>query len=239
MIDTVYFDNWNTLVQAPDLMRRGSSTEKLHGYLDSRGVEVPYQSLVEAYRQIARRHRLEADADGYRELDYEKRIEDTFTMLGVEDAGTLARGAWRAYLDEWPRQTEFFPETPRVLESLKGRYKLGVITNYMDGPTCQRVFDKLGYRETFDALVVSAEVGHRKPSRIIFQQALRETGSRPENCVMVGDLYEADVVGANNMGMKSVLVDVYDSQQDHYEEATSAVRSIGEFPAVLEKILSL
>ncbi len=239
MIDTVYFDNWNTLVQAPDLMRRGSSTEKFHRYLESWGVDVSYELFAEVYRPIASRHRLEADADDYRELDYERRIENTFSELGLEDAEELARGAWRAYLDEWPRQTEFFPETPRVLDTLRGRYKLGVITNYMDGYTCQLVFDKLGYRETFDTLVVSAEVGYRKPSKVIFEQALRETGSSPENCVMVGDMYEADVVGANNMGMKSVLIDVYGNQQEHYGDATIAIRSIGELPRALDEILSL
>ena len=238
MINTIYFDNWNTLVQAPDLMRRGSSTEKFHGYLESRGVDVPYELFAEVYRPIARMHTQEADADGYRELDYEKRIERTFTELGLEDAEELAKGAWRAYLDEWPRQTEFFPETSRILDSLRGRYKLGVITNYMDGYTCQLVFDKLGYREMFDSLVVSAEVVYRKPSRVIFEQAIRETGSRPENCVMVGDMYEADIVGANNMGMRSVLIDVYDNQQQHYGEATVAIKDISGFPAALEKIKS-
>jgi len=239
MIDTIYFDNWNTLVKAPDLMRRGGSTERFHKYLVGLGVELPFGLFAEAYRAIERRHRLEADADGYRELDYEKQIETTLTDLEVENAETLAKGAWKAYLSEWPRQTEFFPETLDVLESLRGRYKLGVITNYMDSQTCQQVFDKLGYRETFDALVVSAEVGYRKPSKVIFEQALKETGSRPENCVMAGDLYEADVVGANNSGMKSVLVDVYNSQQDYYGDATAAIRSIGEFPRALENIISI
>jgi len=238
MIDTIYFDNWNTLVQAPDLMRRGSSTERFHRYLESRGVDVPYSVFAEAYRPIARRHTQEADADGYREHDYEKRRKAAFVELELEDADELARGAWRAYLDEWPRHTEFFPETPEILESLRGRYKLGVITNYMDGHTCQLVFDKLGYREIFDALVISAEVGYRKPSRVIFEQALKETESRPENCVMVGDMYDADVVGANNVGMKSVLVDVYDNQHEHYGEATVAIRDISGFPAALEKMLS-
>jgi putative hydrolase of the HAD superfamily len=219
-------------------MRRGSSTERFHGYLESRGVDVHYSVFAEVYRPIARRRAREADADGYRELDYEKRIEAAYAELGLEDADELAKGAWRAYLDEWPRQTEFFPETPGVLDSLRGRYKLGVITNYMDGNTCQLVFDKLGYREIFDALVVSAEVGYRKPSRVIFEQALRETGSRPENCVMVGDMYDADVVGANNVGMRSVLVDVYDNQHEHYGEASVAIRDISGFPAALEEILS-
>jgi HAD superfamily hydrolase (TIGR01549 family) len=237
MIDTIYFDNWNTLVQAPDLMRRGSSTETFHGYLESRGVDVPYGVFAEVYRPIARRHTQEADADSYRELYYEKSIERAFAELGLEDAEELARGAWKAYLDEWPRHTEFFPETPRVLNSLRGRYKLGVITNYMDGHTCQLVFDKLGYREIFDTLVVSAEVGYRKPSRVIFEQALKETESRPESCVMVGDMYEADIVGANNMGMNSILIDVYNNQHEHYGEATVAIKDISELPAALEEII--
>jgi len=237
MIDTIYFDNWNTLVQAPELMRRGGSTVKFHGYLERQGVDVPYELFVEVYRPIARRYTQEADADGYRELDYEKRIERVFVELGLEDADELARGAWRAYLDEWPRQTEFFPETPRILDSLRGRYKLGVITNYMDGHTCQLVFDKLRYREIFDALVVSAEVGYRKPSRVIFEQALNETESIPENCVMVGDMYEADIVGANNMGMNSILIDVYDNQHEHYGEATVAIKDISGLPAALEEIM--
>ena len=82
-------------------------------------------------------------------------------------------------------------------------------TVYMDGPTCRKVFLKLGYNDIFDSLVVSEELGYVKPAQILFETALKETGSRPENSVMVGDTFSADVVGGNLAGMKTVLVDIY------------------------------
>jgi FMN phosphatase YigB (HAD superfamily) len=134
MIDTIYFDNWNTLVQAPDLMRVGSSTEIYHNYLNNNGISIDYDDFVSVYIPIARQQRLEADTDGYRELDYRYRLEMLFKELGINDPIEMSRGAWEAYLAEWPKQTVFFPETPSILEELNGNYKLGVITNYMDGP---------------------------------------------------------------------------------------------------------
>ncbi|MCW4049990.1 MAG: HAD family hydrolase [Candidatus Bathyarchaeota archaeon] len=236
MIDTIFFDNWNTLVQAPDLMKRGGSTERFHRYLMMQGIEIPYNRFVDVYRPISAKQRKEADADGYRELDYHTRLELVFTEIGLSDVKTHAARAWKAYLDEWTVLTEFFPETQGVLAALRGKYKLGVITNYMHGPTCRDVFDKLGYEDIFDSLIVSEEVGYRKPAKIIFEEALRDIDSKPETCVMVGDMYDADIVGANGIGMRSVLIDVYDNQQAHYHEATVAIKSIGEFPLALDKL---
>ncbi len=236
-IDTIFFDNWNTLVQAPNLMKRGSSAKIFHSYLTSQGLSVPYDKFVEAYVIVSRRQIQEADDKGFLELDYEGRLRTVFTQFSLEDVANLASGAWRSYLDEWPRQTVFFPETRGVLEQLKGRYKMGVITNYMHGPTCRVVFNKLGYGELFDSLIVSAEVGFRKPSKVIFERALKETGSDPSGSVMVGDMYQADIVGANMMGMRSVLVDIYSNQHQHYIEASRVIRSIEELPMAIESLV--
>ena len=236
MIDTIYFDNWNTLVQAPNLMRVGSSTEIYHNYLNNNRIRIDYDHFVSVYIPIARQQRLEADADGYRELDYRYRLEMVFKELGINDPIEMSHGAWEAYLAEWPKQTVFFPETPSILEELNGKYKLGVITNYMDGPTCRRVFEKLGYEDIFESLIVSAEFGYRKPSKLIFEAALKETNSRPKSSLMVGDTFNADIVGANNVGMRNVLIDIYNTQQDHYHNATEVIHNIGQFPEALQKI---
>ena len=132
MINTIYFDNWNTLVQAPDLMRRGSSTEVFHRYLTEQGIDLPYEMLVEAYVPVARAQEREAEAAGYREPDYRKRLETVFHNLEMDDYVELSYGAWKYYLSLWPVQTEYFPGVPEMLRELKKGYKLGVITNYMD-----------------------------------------------------------------------------------------------------------
>ncbi len=232
MIDTIYFDNWNTLVKAPELMKRGSSTRIFQEYLRGQGLEVP-DNFIDIYVLIARAQNMKAEKDGHREPDYRQRLEEVFTELGLPGPVGLSRGAWEHYLRKWPEQTEYFNGVPEMLEDLKESYKLGIITNYMDGPTCRVVFEKLGYDDIFDSLVVSEELGYVKPAQILFETALKETGSRPENSVMVGDTYGADIVGGNLAGMKTVLVDIYENQHENYHKATAVINDIIEFPEAL------
>jgi putative hydrolase of the HAD superfamily len=77
-----------------------------------------------------------------------------------------------------------------------------------------------------------------KPASLLFETAMQQTDSKPDNCVMVGDTYEADVVGGNKAGMKTVLVDVYDNQHDYYHDCTTVIKEINEFPEVLSKLVS-
>ena len=141
MIDTILFDNWNTLVQAPGLMRGGASVEIFQRSLRDQGLDYDCDRFVEVYRSMARRQVAEAEAKGWTEMDYLQRLLSVLERLGVGEPrrSHLAARAWGDYLSEWPRQTSFYPETPAVLEGLRGRYRLGVVTNFMDGPTARAV----------------------------------------------------------------------------------------------------
>ncbi len=235
MIDTIYFDNWNTLVTAPNLMRRGSSTRVFKEYLNGEGLDVP-DNFLDIYSLIAKAQESKAEQDGHREPDYRQRLEDVFKELGLPDPVELSHGTWNHYLSLWPEQTEYFEGVPEMLSELKKSYKLGIITNYMDGPTCRQVFEKLGYNDIFDSLVVSKELGYVKPAQILFETALEETGSKPKNCVMVGDTFAADVVGGNLAGMKTVLVDIYNTQQANYHKASVVIHDISDFPEALASL---
>jgi putative hydrolase of the HAD superfamily len=238
MIDTIYFDNWNTIAQAPELMRRGSSTRILHSYIVDQGFDVEYKAFTDVYMPIATAHYTECEKAGYIEPDYRQMIEQSYRELEVDDPIEHSTSAWSHYLRRWINETEFFPVVPKMLKVLGETYKLGVITNYMDGPTCRKVFDKLGYETYFDSLVVSHELGYMKPANILFDTAMKETDSEPGSCVMVGDTYSADVVGGNKVGMKTVLIDLYNAQQEYYEDCTVVIKSIDEFPDALEKLVA-
>ncbi len=238
MLDTIYFDNWNTIVMAPNLMSRGSSTRVLHGYLVDQGFKVDYDAFREVYSPIAKAHYKTCEEMGHLEPDYRQIIEDACRKLDVDDPVRHSGGAWSHYLGRWIDETEFFPGVPEMLDALKGEYKLGVITNYMDGPTCRKVFDKLGYDELFDTLIVSHELGYMKPAAVLFETAMKETNSEPGSCVMVGDTYSADVVGGKLAGMSTVLVDVYDNQHENYHNCTAVIKKINEFPDALGKLVS-
>ena len=121
-----------------------------------------------------------------------------------------------------------------LLNELKGRFCLGLVTNYPDGPTAREVVRKFGFESVFDSLVVSGEVGYRKPRRTIFDRALSELGVTPEAAVMVGDTFLADVVGPKEIGMKAVLIDEDGSRTDDYDLPDAVVRGISEVKEALE-----
>lgn len=231
------FDCWGTLVQAPNLMRRGASTEFFHLFLTDKGYDIDYDAFRDAYIEQARRQHEEARVD-FRELDYPQRIESTLKAIGFEhpQRRLLAQMVWPNYLAEWPKQSTLYEETPLILSSIKDRYRLGLITNFPDGSTARKAFENLGLTGFFDSLVVSDDVGYRKPSRIIFERALTELGSISESTVMVGDTFEADIVGAKNLGMKAILIDADASQAEKHSIPDAVVESIGEVRKVLERL---
>jgi len=83
---------------------------------------------------------------------------------------------------------------------------LGVITN---GPSVyQREEISLLKLETyFSHILISEEVGFRKPAKEIFQTALKKVACRPEEAVMVGDNPREDIKPAKKLGMETVLFD--------------------------------
>lgn len=54
---------------------------------------------------------------------------------------------------------------------------------------------------------------------------------------MVGDTYDADIAGANLMGMNNMFIDLFDNQHEHHSKATVVINNIGEFPKALEQLL--
>ena len=101
------------------------------------------------------------------------------------------------------------PGVPELLEALRGRVRIGVVTN---GPSA-RQRDKLELcdirPEDLDALAISEEVGAAKPDPAIFRHALSGLGVAPEQVTMVGDSWENDVLGALGSGMAAVWLNRY------------------------------
>ena len=91
-----------------------------------------------------------------------------------------------------------------VLETIKkGGYKTAVIAN-ADSIGARNVIASCGLERYFDAIVISGEIGIKKPAREIFEAALKELKVEAENAIMVGNMIEADIAGANKVGMRSV-----------------------------------
>ncbi|HSJ38638.1 MAG TPA: HAD family hydrolase [Planococcus sp. (in: firmicutes)] len=97
-----------------------------------------------------------------------------------------------------------YEDTFQVLEQLKGRYQLVLLTN--GSPSLQQIKLEMSpdIAPYFDDIVVSGAYGIGKPDASIFEFALSKTGSQKADALMVGDNIMTDILGAKRAGIKSV-----------------------------------
>jgi len=130
----------------------------------------------------------------------DEQVGRVLANLGIGDAGLKTRVV-EAFRGDTLRKIE---ENRPVLERLKGKYRLGVISNFYGN--LPALCEELGLGGLLDVVVDSRRIGHIKPSREIFEHALRGAGVKPHEAVMVGDSYKRDMLGARAMGMAHVLL---------------------------------
>ncbi len=82
-------------------------------------------------------------------------------------------------------------------------------------------------------MIISEAVGLRKPQAEIFQLACQQMNVRPEQCVMVGDNEIADIQGAKNIGMQTILFDP--DQKMRSTQADHRVQNFEDILAIIER----
>ncbi|MFQ5848790.1 MAG: HAD family hydrolase [Candidatus Methylomirabilales bacterium] len=93
------------------------------------------------------------------------------------------------------------PEHRELLEWLKPRYRLALISNFDHGPTARQILDRTGMTSFFELILISDEVGHRKPHPAIFTTACEALGISPHEAIFIGDSPHIDIAGAKGVGM--------------------------------------
>jgi putative hydrolase of the HAD superfamily len=81
-----------------------------------------------------------------------------------------------------------------------------MISNTSDDKNVQQLLDRWELRPFFETIITSAACGIRKPDERIFQLALDQIGVPAGQTAMVGDSLEADIQGANQMGIYSIWI---------------------------------
>jgi HAD superfamily hydrolase (TIGR01509 family) len=96
---------------------------------------------------------------------------------------------------------EPMPGQAALLDWLRDRYRLAVVSNFDYTPTVRRILEESGILGRVETVVVSDSVGWRKPRPDIFERALADMGIRAGECLFVGDRPDIDVAGAKGVGM--------------------------------------
>jgi len=182
----------------------------------------PWPSAGHVYAEIAARH-------GLGHLTAEL-LEDRFRIAWSRQLHfTESRSGWEQLVDEAfadlspiPPSRSFFPElyerfaepdvwrifddVPPVLEGLAAAgFRLAVISNWDE--RLRDLLRRLRLDSHFEAIVVSCEVGHRKPDHAIFDEAARQLALPAGQILHIGDSVEMDLMGARNAGFHALRID--------------------------------
>ena len=119
----------------------------------------------------------------------------------------MARGIAR-------RRLGLYPSVREVLDVLRGRYPLAVVTDAQSA-NARGELHKVGLLGYFDPVVVSGDHGYRKPDRRLFQFALDGMNVAAGNTLYVGNDMYRDIFGAREAGMKTVMFDSDQGSKAH------------------------
>jgi putative hydrolase of the HAD superfamily len=144
--------------------------------------------------------------EGEDEFDIVAAMRSAFVHHGVDLTDDDLRLFLTAAHDVWASYYSLAASTHALLEAVRARgLKIGLVSNTASPEWLLRpVLERQGIAERVDAVVLSSEVGKRKPHPAIFERALSELGVRSEEAVHVGDRLDADVLGASRVGIKTV-----------------------------------
>ncbi|WP_085013857.1 pyrimidine 5'-nucleotidase [Cronobacter sakazakii] len=127
------------------------------------------------------------------------------------------------------------PGAASLLASLKGKVKLGIITNGFTALQQIRL-ERTGFRDYFDLLVISEQVGVAKPAPEIFDYALEKMGNPDRSRVlMVGDMAESDILGGINAGLATCWLNHHGRTLPEDIAPTWQVTSLSELEQLLCK----
>ncbi len=125
-----------------------------------------------------------------------------------------------------------YNDTIPTLQRLQDEgYKLAIVSNW-DTPL-DPLAERLGIAKYFDVITASHDTRVRsaKPDSHIFEYTLNAVGVSAEETVHVGDTFEADIVGARDVGIRPILIDREGTQHGRWHET---IRSLTELPDILK-----
>ena len=202
-LDAVVFDFYGTLADAPGF----SFDIAIDTLLSALDAGLDRAAFTAAYRaEIGRYWRDVAAVGG--EQHNTVWVAGAATACGrpsaPDDPAVVA--AVDAYFDRYRAEIVCFDGTVAAVAELGREFRLGLVSNFTDPRPVRATLDATGLDAHFGAVVISAELGRRKPHRDIFAHALAELGAEPGRALYVGDDPVDDVAGAAAAGMRTAWI---------------------------------
>ena len=172
--------------------------------LNENNIKVDVSLFLKAYHPINREY-----WDLYRLNKVSKahlrfyRLSDTFKELNVEVPEKLISKLTVDYINHLSDFNYLIPNALAILEKFHLNYNMHIITNGFK-EVQKKKLEKSGLLKYFKTITISENIGFKKPSKEIFLHAITKANAVIENSVMIGDNFNADIIGAKSIGMKAI-----------------------------------
>ncbi|MCW4045095.1 MAG: HAD family hydrolase [Candidatus Bathyarchaeota archaeon] len=205
-IKAVITDYIGTLTNARNYSLETSRTQ-LQRILTEAGFDTSLTAFLAAYNRAHEK---------YRRIRYEQLREVTNAVWVSEALNTLSyqttpedprlKAALNIFFQHYVDTLELRPHAKSLLRKLAQNHKLGLISNFTYAPAIHASLRKLDINHFFNAIIISEDIGWRKPHKLIFQTALQKLHVTPEETMYIGDSPKEDIEGAKTVGIKTIFV---------------------------------
>lgn len=163
---------------------------------------VPFDRFADCLKAVTAEIAVRREID-HREIPSQERFRRVLDRLGLPASPDHAQRLVDAHMERLAHALVTPAHHREVMAGLTGRVRLGIVSNFDHAPTVREVLRRDGLEEFFDVVIVSDEIGWRKPHRVMFETALQQLGVQAGEALFVGDNYELDVVGAIQVGLSA------------------------------------
>ena len=224
-INHIFFDLDHTLWDFE------TNSDKTFSYIFERnGIPMELERFADTYRPINKKYWKLFREEKVTKADLRyKRLKEAFVSLNCDASDELIHTLSEEYIAYLSGHNALFENALDVLAYLEQKYKLHIITNGFE----EVQFKKLKNSKLlpfFDQVVTSENVGVKKPDPRIFHYALEVAGASSHESMMIGDNFEADILGAKNVGMRTIFCEF--NGEIATEEVTS-IRNLIELKDIL------
>ena len=156
------------------------------------------------------------------------RLNKTFEKLNYSASIGLIDKISEQYITYLSTFPHLFEGAIELLEALKNRFRLHIISNGFD-KVQQFKIENSGIESFFEFVFTAEKVGFKKPHPEIFIQSLKTVNTTAEASIMIGDSFEADILGALNQGMQAIH---FNSHNEEVHTKCPIVYSLAELKAL-------
>jgi FMN phosphatase YigB (HAD superfamily) len=206
MLRAVAFDHGDTLAEFrwdDGLWRRG-----VRALLEAAGGDA---ALTDRAADGLRRRFGDRDPGDLAELDYAAAVADVLAGLGIPANPAAIRRGIEAEYRCWAPARHVHPQSLALLDGVRARgLRCAVVANTFDPSGLFRAdLRAQGIAERVDAIVLSCEVGWRKPHPAVYAAIAAALAAAPAEVLFVGDRLADDVAGPATAGMRTCLATWY------------------------------